>query len=297
MKILISGGTGAIGSMLTEMFTSMGHDIIILTRQKNFNAHIHNIVYINNLNDISNETEIDCIINLSGAPISKRWSKSYKRELLSSRIPVTQDLINLCQRLTMRVSIFISASAVGYYGICDDTMLDEESKYQKDCFQHTLCANWESVAFKAQDYVERLCIFRMGAVLHKDIGILQKLHLPFSTGFACKMGRGNQYFSWIHYKDLINIFDFVIKNDVSGIINVTAPNPVTNIEFTKILGKSLNSKINFTIPDVAINLLFGQMGREILLSGNRVIPKKIQKSGFGFKFQYLENAINDIYLK
>jgi hypothetical protein len=292
MNILISGGTGFIGKKLAEYLMSMNHNIIVLSRNK---AKIsHNIRAISDVIEINNSEKIDVIINLAGAAISKRWSDSYKNELINSRINTTRNIVSLIARMDKKPQLFISASAIGYYGSRNAEFLDETSQPQ-DEFTHRLCKTWENEALQAEKYGLRVCITRLGVVLGKNGGALQQMLPAFKIGLGGVIGSGRQYFSWVHIDDVIGAFYFLIKNkDACGIYNLTAPNPLTNSQFTKALGAAIHRPTCLPMPEFVVKLLFGEMGETLLLKGQRVLPEKLQAVGFKFNYPEIEAALDDI---
>jgi len=293
MNFLITGGTGFIGTYLTKFLLGQGHNITILSRNKNkIRQNIRAIKYIPEIGD---DEYFDVIINLAGANISNRWTESYKRELVASRVDTTKNIMSLIARLKKKPELLISVSAVGYYGAQDKNPLDEQSGYVDD-FTHSLCSQWEEEAIKAENYGVRTCIARLGVVLGKNGGALQKMLPAFKLGLGGKIGTGEQFFSWVHIKDVISAFDTFIKNKkYKGIYNLTAPNPVTNAHFAKALGNALNRPAILPMPEFAIKLLFGEMGENLLLKGQNVIPRKLEESGFKFTYPNIEPALNDIF--
>lgn len=292
MNFLITGGTGFIGKCLIQHLTENGHNITVLTRNKNKTSG--NIKVISDVTEIKSSDKIDVIINLAGAPISKRWSKAYKQELIDSRVNTTKDIISLIERLKNKPDILISTSAIGYYGSQGDKTLDENST-PLDEFTHQLCKKWESEALEAEKYGVRVCITRLGVVLGKNGGALKQMLPAFKLGVGGRLGDGNQYFSWVHIKDVIYAFSFLIENkNEKGVYNLTAPHPVTNNDFTKALGKAINRPTAFPMPAFIVKLLFGEMGETLLLNGQRVLPRKLQESGFQFQYSKIENALKDV---
>lgn len=278
MNILITGGTGFIGSTLTKRLLQKGYNLIVLSRSLQDSSP--STKFIKSLSQINHNEKIDVVINLAGAPINKRWSNSYKQELINT--------------LEQKPSLFISASAIGYYGTQNTEHLDENSSYVDD-FPHKLCNLWESEAKKVAAAGVRTCIARIGVVLGKDGGALKEILLPFKFGLGGKIGSGKQFFSWVHIDDVINVFIFLIFNKrQKGIYNLTSPNPVTNANFTKKLGKIISRPIFFTIPEFLIKLIFGEMGNKLLLNGAAVYPKKLLDNGYEFKFETIEAALSNL---
>jgi uncharacterized protein (TIGR01777 family) len=292
MNILITGGTGFVGSHLIEYLLVKGCNITILTRDKgNVTSGIR---AIEDINEISQSERIDVIVNLAGAPISKRWSEKYKQELINSRVNTTKSTVALIKKLKNKPDVLISASAIGYYGSQDDTPLNEEA-HPRNEFTHQLCKKWEAEALKAEKLGVRVCITRLGVVLGKNGGALKEMLPPFKIGLGGKIGSGKQYFSWVHIDDVISAFAFLVESKKqSGIYNLTTPNPVTNSEFTKALGKQLKRLTLFPMPAFVVKLLFGEMGETLLLNGQRVVPNKLKEAGFKFKYTKTDEALKDI---
>lgn len=292
MKALITGGTGFVGSNLSKKLKQDGYEVIILTRDIKKVAKEYKA--ISSLDQIEDNQNIDVIINLAGANISKRWTEGYKKELIESRVGTTKNVVDLIKRLSNKPKVFISASAVGYYGSQGDNMLIENSSF-KDCFTHQLCNMWEQEAKKSIKLGVRLCIIRLGVVLGKNDGALKKMIPSFKLGLGGKIGDGKQYFSWVHIDDVVASYVFLINSSVSsGIYNLTSPNPVTNKIFTYNLSKKLNRPSIFTMPSFVIKTLFGQMGENILLEGQRVVPEKLTKEGFIFKYPLIDKSLENL---
>tara|TARA_R110002110_G_scaffold119309_2_gene293733 strand:- start:17602 stop:18483 length:882 start_codon:yes stop_codon:yes gene_type:complete len=291
MNILITGGTGFIGSALTKALVNRGDSVCILSRNKS--KVMQGIESFENISEINKNTDLDAIINLAGAPIDKRWTQSYKKKLLGSRITTTQNIITLIKKLKNKPKILISASAIGYYGNQGDVIIDEDAE-PNDEFTHKLCQQWESEARKAELEGVNVCITRLGVVLGKDNGALKKMLPAFKMAIGGRLGSGQQYFSWVHIDDVISAFLFLLENNKNSTYNLSAPNPVTNSTFTKSLGKQLNRPTILPMPGFIIRILFGEMGQKLLLNGQRVIPQKLQDEGFNFKYPVIESALKDI---
>jgi len=294
MNILITGGTGFIGTALCAHLSEENHSIIIKTRQAGFSNG--KIKGINDLNQLSVDEKFDVVINLAGEPIAnKRWSKKQRIKIVESRLSTTEELIVFFKRLTHKPNLFISGSAIGYYGVGSSNDVVDEDSSADDSFSSTLCASWEESALQAQSLGIRTCLLRTGIVLGNNGGALKKMLPAFKLGLGGKLGTGKQWMSWIHIKDLISIIDFCINDEnVTGAINCTAPHPVTNAKFTEALGKSLNRPTRLHMPAVIIKLLMGDMGEELLLAGKKVLPIKIEKAGFQFNYKDIDSALSDV---
>jgi len=298
MNILITGGTGFIGSPLCTYLSELGHSVIIKTRDPNLvNGDIKTIT---DLQQVNENEHFDVVINLAGQPIAaKRWSKVQKDIILNSRLDTTQQLIQFFNTAKHKPAVFISGSAIGYYGIApsNNEINDDATDKEKgdDSFSSQLCQQWELSARQAENLGIRTCLLRTGIVLGKNGGALKKMLPPFKLGLGGKIGSGTQWMPWIHIDDMIGLIDLCINNkDISGAINCTAPNPVTNLTFTKTLAAAINRPAIFPMPAFVIKLLMGQMGEELLLNGKKVVPKKALDFGYQFKYQQLDMALKDI---
>ena len=267
MKVAIIGGTGFIGRNLQKSFKNP-----LIISSKNFN-------------EIEKIKDYDVVINLAGKPIVKRWSDKYKKVLFSSRIDVTRKIVSIIN--DSNVKHFISTSAIGFYKnpcVCDET------SQSGDGFLSKLAIEWEKEALRCN---KPTTIFRYGVVLGSDGGALKEMLLPFKLGLGGKIANGNQKFSWIDIKDVINIYNFVIQNKIEGILNISSPNTVTNYEFTKILGKVLNRPTILPMPEFLLKLLFGESSI-VLLSDQDMKPKRLLELGYNFKYKNLEKSLESL---
>jgi len=294
MHILITGGTGFIGSKLAEHFLSQKHKVTILSRMGKVILPGTNI--ITNLEDI--KSKIDIVINLAGEPLDKnRWNDEVKNEIYNSRINTTKKLVDYINNSKTPPSLLISCSAVGYYGSSDTKTYIEKDPSPQNDFPSKLCFDWEKEAYKVNNNT-RICIIRLGIVLGKNGGALSKMLLPFKLCLGARLGNGEQYMSWIHIDDVIGAIDFLINSkDSHGPYNLTSPNPVSNSEFTKILSRSL-SRISFLyLPAFLLKLLFGEIATKLLLKSQKVYPEKLINEGYHFHYSTLETALQNIVKK
>ncbi len=292
MHILITGGTGFVGSALIDFFLQKNYSITILSRKKS--TTYESVRVIESINEIDINEKIDVIINLAGSPINKRWNEGYKANLIKSRLDVTQNIIALIKLLIHKPELLISASAIGYYGTQNNDYIDENSIYIDD-FCHQLCDLWEKEALKSEKLGVRTCVARLGVVLGENGGALEQILPAFKLGIGGNISSGKQFFSWIHIEDVINIFHFFITNkEQKGIYNLTSPTPVTNSEFTKTLGRVLNRPSFFTVPTFVIKMIFGEMGDKLLLNGAAIYPKKLLDNDYEFKFKTIDIALQNI---
>ncbi len=295
MHFLVTGGTGFIGRPLVERLLARGDKITLLTRdfdkaKKMFNGPIN---LIGSVKDSG--LEVDGVINLAGAPIiDKRWTAGRKKTLKQSRIGITQDIIEWLKKCDKKPESFISGSAIGYYGNYPEATHIDESAKPRQCFASELCQEWESVAEQATDLGVRVCRVRTGVVLAKHGGALKRMLLPFSLGLGGRIASGNQWFSWIHLDDMLELLLFLIDTKtVSGAVNATAPYPVTNAEFSHQLARKLKRPMLMPMPAAIAILLFGESS-QLLLEGQQVVPKKLLDNGFEFSYPQLTKALDHI---
>lgn len=296
MKILITGGTGFIGSALTRTLTGQGHEVTVLSRNP---ASVERICgpgvhALNNLNQLTPEDSYPVIVNLAGAPIfDARWTDTRKQLIRDSRINLTRQLVACIARMAVKPGLLISGSAIGYYGDQGDTLLTEQSASLMD-FSHQLCADWENEAKKAEPFGVRVCLMRTGLVLDEGGGLLKRMLLPFRLGLGGRLGDGHQWMSWIHREDWIAIALTMITDvSMQGAYNATAPHPVTNGEFTGTLARCLRRPALFPVPVWLLKMLLGEMS-ELVLGSQRVIPERLLARGFKFHYADLANALKRI---
>ncbi len=296
MKILITGGTGFIGKELCRRLLGNNHQLTVFSRKPESVAILcgANVKAINKIADLSKKDPFDAIINLAGEGIADaRWSPLRKQILFDSRVKVTKQLITYIDRVEKKPTVLISGSAVGYYGNQGATELDENSAYNND-FSHSLCAEWEEAAEPAKSYGVRVCNIRTGLVVGVKGGFLKKMLPPFKLCLGGHLGTGSQWMSWIHMHDYIGIMQMMLENNkLEGVFNATAPNPVSNDQFTQCLAKVINRPAFLPVPAFVLKLLLGEMS-ELLLGGQRVLPKRLQQENFKFKFTKLEQALQDV---
>lgn len=296
---LLTGGTGLIGRAISEKLLGKGHQIIILSRDT---AKVHDlfgdkVTSVNDLQKIPAAQQIDIVINLAGAPIAdKRWSDKQKQTLRNSRIGLTRQLVGWLQQRSLKPHTLISGSAVGWYGDQQADIVTEHSDYHDD-FAHQLCEDWEQAALAATEMGIRVAIVRTGLVIAANGGFLSKMLLPFKLGLGGPIADGQQYMPWIHLADISDLFLFLAEDDsANGVFNGTAPNPVTNNEFTKTFASTLNRPAIFRVPACVLKTAMGEMAT-LLLGGQRAIPEKALAAGFAFKYTELKPALEAVLNK
>lgn len=297
MKILIAGSTGLIGSALVQMFEEKGYEVTRLVRAGSHTNMPNTISYhpdkgVDNLDAFEG---FDAWINLAGENIATGyWTEKKKEKILSSRVNVTTILTEVAKKLKNPPKVILNASAIGYYGNRGDEALDESSKSGVG-FLSDVCRRWEGALSVLDNTTIRVVILRIGVVLSTKGAALKKMLLPFKMGLGGVIGNGSQYMSWISIDDLTHAVHYLMTNETAkGAINIVSPNPVTNREFTKTLGKKLNRPTIFPMPAFFAKLVMGEMAEEILLSSTRVYPKKLEALGFKFKHTHLEKCLQDL---
>lgn len=236
--------------------------------------------------------ESDIVINLAGANIINRWTDSYKKLLYTSRLDTTKAIIEAIKNAKSKPELLISTSAVGVYA--NKKCYDEQNYEYTEDFLGKLCQDWEKEAFRAKEFGVRTAVFRFGIVLGKGGGALEKMITPFKFGLGGTIGNGNQHFSYIHLKDLLNAYDFVYKNSsCEGVYNLTAPTPTTNKGLTKALGEFLNRPTILPLPEFMLNLIFSE-GAKVLTDGQCVKPKRLLDAGFEFEYKTIKDTISDL---
>ncbi|WP_434663939.1 TIGR01777 family oxidoreductase [Aeromonas sp. NJAU223] len=296
MKILITGGTGFIGRRLVAHL-KVAHEVWVLTRQGNRAYELlgHDVKLLDNLDRLDDLNDVDIVINLAGEPIAAgRWSEQRKQLLCNSRWLLTEQLVDLIKLSNRPPRLLLNASAIGWYGRQDGTALDESCQQPHDEFTHQLCQRWEQLALRANSPRTRVCIVRIGLVLGQDGGALPKLLPPYRLGLGGPMGSGKQMMSWIHVQDLVRAMLFLLEHDeCEGIFNGTAPGPVDNNSFSLRLAQTLRRPHLLRVPAAALRLLMGEAA-DLLLTGQHVLPARLQQAGFHFTYPALPQALENL---
>ena len=303
MRVVVAGGTGFVGVKLVERLNSLGDRVTILARNpkkaerqfpKSFFPHIDVVGYTPQASGDWTEVLSDCdgVVNLAGASIAdKSWTDKYKQEILSSRQLGTRQLVKAIESASPRPKVLVNASAIGYYGNDANKVFDEYSFAGTD-FLASVCKAWEAEAELANSLL-RVVRLRSGIVLGNG-GVLEKILPLFQLGLGGKLGSGQQWFSWIHRDDLVSLIIFALtNNNVANALNGTAPNPVTNEEFTKALAKAIDRPAFLPAPAFALQLALGESAT-LALEGQKVLPKKAEINGFKWQYPTIEAALSQI---
>ncbi len=298
MRVIVTGGTGFIGSRLSEHLVAKGHEVVLFTRDASRSRdHIHpKVRLVSWAAGAAWETWVDgagAIVNLAGENVGQRWTAAAKERIVGSRVEAAGKLCAAIARASVKPAVLVNAAAVGFYGARGDEILDETSPPGTD-FLATTCVAWEDAARKAEALGVRVARLRTGLVLGGDGGALAKMLPPFRAFAGGPIGTGRQWMSWIHRDDLVSLYAFAIANaGASGALNGTAPNPVTMDEFAKALGRALHRPSFARVPAAAVRLLMGEMAG-VVLDGQRVIPKRALELGFTFRFTEVGAALRDV---
>ena len=289
ITVAIAGASGFLGDALARYLTSQGHAVRRIGRASSRTAEFHWDLAAGRLDPTALDGA-DAVVNFAGATIAQRWTADHKRAILSSRVRSTEVLSKTMSAVRSPPRVFLSTLAIGIYGSRGDEALDETSTAGGG-FLANVVQQWENAAAPARDAGVRLVHPRMGLVMHPDGGALAKLIPVFNIGGGGKIAKGTQWMSWIGMHDALRALLFLMSTEsLSGAVNVTAPNPVTNAEFSDTLGAVIHRPAIATVPEFAIKLMFGEMGEETLLSGQRVLPRRLLDAGFTFDFPDLAGA-------
>jgi uncharacterized protein (TIGR01777 family) len=294
MQVAVSGASGLIGSALGESLASGGHRVRRLVREAPRGDDVAWDPAAGAI-DAAKLEGVDCVVHLAGESIaSGRWDEDRKRRIRESRVKGTDLVARTLASLARRPAVLVVASAVGFYGPRGDEELDETSA-PGTSFLSEVCRAWEKAADPARAAGIRVVHTRFGVVLSKKGGALAKMLTPFRLGLGGRIGSGRQWMSWISLDDVVGAIEHALGNaSVEGAVNTVAPRPVTNAEFTATLGRVLNRPTVFPMPAFAARLAFGEMADELLLSGQRVVPRRLVESGYRFRHETLEAALRHV---
>ena len=291
MHMLVTGGTGFIGSALVPEFLKRGFSVTVLSRHQQ--PQRAGVTYVQSLASV--EKAVDIVVNLAGASLAgRRWSDGYKAEMVASRAGFTEQLVQWMRAQSNPPSLLISGSAIGFYGSSRDQFFDETSPGGSG-FSAQLFQAWESAASVLEGTDTRVVTLRLGVVFDRNGGALQEMMRSFKLGVGTWMGDGDQWLSWVHRADVVRAILFLCADpSVKGAYNVVAPRPITHREFARVLSARKPTMFSFGLPASIARLLLGEMADELLLEGQRVTPNKLLDAGFDFRFASLDSALIDI---
>ena len=298
MRILIAGGTGLIGTALVRSLRDNGNDLIILTRSpEQTGDRVASGVRLEKWDGRSTEgwgplvEEVDAIVNLAGEGVADgRWTAARKRRIRESRVEAGQALVAAVAEASAKPGVLIQSSAVGYYGPCADEILTEEAASGSD-FLAEVCVEWEASTAEVEGMGLRRPVIRTGVVLSGEGGAFPRMALPFRLFAGGPLGSGNQYFPWIHIEDEVAAIQFLLSSGTaSGPYNLTAPDPLRNRDFVRLLGRAMGRPALVPTPSFALKAAFGEMST-VLLDGQRAVPARLQEAGFEYVYSGVENAL------
>lgn len=294
MKILITGASGLIGSTLRSSLEERGHKLLLASRKEPTKPNQIKWTIDHGFAEPERLEGVDAVVHLAGESISAlRWSEEKKRAIRDSRVFGTRSVVEAMAKMERKPKVFIAGSATGIYGDRGDEEMTETSR-PGDTFLSEVCKEWEAESLKAEELGIRTVLLRTGIVLAKDGGALATMLTPFKLGVGGVVGSGRQYMSWVSLDDEVGAIVFALEHEeIHGPLNVVAPNPVTNQEFTKTLGDVLYRPTILPLPTFAVDLIFGEMGDALLLDSTRVVPKRLIDAGYEFKYTNLKPALEN----
>ena len=295
MKVAVSGSTGLVGSAVVKRLSAEGHEILRMVRREASGTGEVRWDPAGEKTDIASYSGIDGFVHLAGENIAGgRWTEKMKQKIRDSRVPATRKLCEGLATLEHKPQVLVCASAIGYYGEGGDAILDESSPAGEG-YLAEVCKDWEAATQPAADAGIRVVNLRIGVILSPDGGALKQMLTPFKLCVGGKVGSGKQYWSWVALDDVVGAIAFALMHEqLSGPANATSPNPVTNLEFTKVLGKVLGRPTIFPMPAFAAKLALGEMAEELLLTSSRIVPKKLEAAGYQFAYADLEKALRHL---
>ena len=303
MKILITGGTGLVGTHLSGTLASKGHEVTILTRSVSLPARAVPRIHYVSADPTQpgpwqkSAADHDAVINLAGQSIFGRWNDEKKKRIWESRILTTRGVVEALQQKRDKPGVLLSTSGVGYYGPCGEEEIDESHPSGRD-FLALLSREWESEAKRAQETGARVVLCRFGVVLSSTGGALKQMIPAFRAGLGSPLGSGRQWFPWIHVQDLVSALSFVLgKDDLEGPLNCVSPQPVRNREFTRALAKALGRPHALpAVPGFMLKFAMGEFSA-VLLTGQKAVPRRLLDAGFRFDHPSIEEALRNLFGK
>ncbi len=300
MRALVTGASGRIGKALCDELLRRGDEVVGLTRSpEKARAAQPRVTWHGWEPTLERPSAaafegVDGIVNLVGEPINQRWTEEAKRKIMDSRKVATHNLVGTIDGLAAKPRVLVSQSAVGYYGDRGDEALDESSTPGAG-FDSQVCVAWEAAAREVEAAGVRLAIVRTGQVMDAGGGLLGELLLPFKLGLGGPLAGGRQWLPWIHIADELGMLMWALDTDsVSGVVNATAPNPVTNKDWSRALGRTLGRPAVLPIPGFVLEVKFGKEFGKVAQGGQRVLPKRTEELGYGFRFPAIDGALQDL---
>ena len=292
MNILITGGSGFLGTALIKRLLQQQHHITVTSRAPEKFPIQHAALTAIKTDQLSSIQQVDLVINLAGAGIAdKRWTDKRKEELLQSRLKTTQALIDWFKQLAVKPKQFLSGSAIGWYGSHGNNVIDETSNAESG-FSHDLCEQWEQCALQATQLGIPTTLLRTAVALDPAGGMLKQLKPIYQFGGGGRLGSGKQWFSWISRDDWVNAVLFLIQHPLEGAVNLTAPHPVTQQQFAEEFARSLNRPAIFPMPEPVVKLVFGEMSH-LFLDSQKIMPNRLSNAGFTFRQATLGKALKN----
>jgi len=301
MKVAVTGATGLVGGSLSRNLIQAGHQVVALARNpEKAQVKIPQVEAVawdatSGISAVQALEGLDAVVHLAGEPLAAgRWTSRRKAMIVESRVAGTRNLVEALAQCQNPPKVLVNASAIGYYGSSEDELFEETSPPGED-FLAELCQQWEGEAIRATELGVRVVLVRSGLILSTEGGALPRMLPPFKMCVGGPLGSGTQWMSWIHIKDEVEAILYAIeKEGMEGPLNLTAPNPVTNADFTRALALALRRPAFFRVPGFVLRLMFGEMAQTLLLSGQRVVPRNLEKSGYRFNFSDLSKALDDL---
>jgi len=292
MKVLITGATGLVGTALQKSLREQGHALLLASRNEPKNAEQIQWSIENGFSESERLEGVDAVVHLAGESVSGlRWTDEKKKAIRDSRVRGTRNVVNALSKLKDRPKVLVAASAIGFYGERADEELTESSA-AGDTFLAEVSREWEGEARRAEDAGIRTVLLRTGIVLSKNGGALGTMLLPFKFGVGGVVGSGQQWMSWISMDDHVAVINYAMQNEnIRGAVNSVSPNPVTNEEFTKAMGDVLYRPTFLPLPEFVVSMALGEMGDALLLTSERVVPKRLLDAGFEFKYPEIRRAL------
>jgi uncharacterized protein (TIGR01777 family) len=290
VKVVVSGASGLIGSALVPALEAAGHDVLRLVRRDPERPGEVAWDPAEGTIDADPLAGVEAAVNLNGATIDRRWTEGRKAEILESRVSSTSLLARTLADLEPRPGVLVCAGGVGIYGDRGDEILTEEAELGTG-FLADVARAWEAAAAPARDAGIRVVNFRHGLALSRHGGALERLLTPFRLGLGGRVGSGRQWWSWIAMDDLVSGYLFALTGDLAGPVNLASPNPATNAQFVKALGRAVHRPTVFPFPAFAVKMVFGEMGETVILGSQRVLPARLLDAGFEFAYPELDGTL------